>query len=93
MKSDNNFILRRHRMPIYEYRCRDCGSTSEFLMDMGNDMAVACRLCGSRAMERIMSSASVVMRSRSKKPGYTCCGRAERCDKPPCSETGTCRHG
>ena len=80
-------------MPIYEYRCRDCGSTSEFLMDMGNDMAVACRFCGSRAMERIMSSASVVMRSRSKKPGYTCCGRAERCDKPPCSGTGTCRHG
>jgi len=79
-------------MPIYEYRCKACGATSEYLIGMGKDEIIACKECGSTEMERILSVASFMSGISEHAPGRTCCGREERCERPPCSEGGTCRH-
>jgi len=34
-------------MPIYEYRCKICGATSEYLMGVGKDENIFCKECGS----------------------------------------------
>ena len=43
-------------MPMYEYKCRDCGHTSEVLRPMRDaDAAVDCEACGSGKTGRIHS--------------------------------------
>jgi len=42
-------------MPIYEYRCRECGEVTEALVPMGGKADVACSKCGSRKLERKFS--------------------------------------
>jgi len=78
-------------MPIYEYRCRGCGATSEYLIDVGKDENISCKECGSSEMEKILSVASFMTGVPERAPGRTCCGREERCETPPCSDEGTCR--
>jgi len=80
-------------MPIYEYRCKACGATSEHLVGMGKDEEIACKDCGSTELERILSVASFMGGISDRTPGRTCCGREERCSTPPCSGGGTCRRG
>jgi len=77
-------------MPIYEYRCKKCGETTEFLAGLGKDEEVCCQSCGGLEMERIISAPSYLAHAGARDPGHTCCGREERCDKPPCSGEGTC---
>jgi putative FmdB family regulatory protein len=80
-------------MPIYEYRCADCGETSEFLTGLGADDSIFCRHCGSVRMQKILSAAAVVRAGHERSPGHTCCGREERCETPPCSAGSGCsRH-
>ncbi|MDH4222288.1 MAG: zinc ribbon domain-containing protein [candidate division Zixibacteria bacterium] len=78
-------------MPIFEYKCEDCGKVSEvFQLKAKQENTIVCPDCGSNRMKRLMSSpASFVMGSSSKET--TCCGREERCDTPPCSTDGTCK--
>jgi putative FmdB family regulatory protein len=33
-------------MPVYEYRCRDCGASEEHLQPMGSDAPGPCQACG-----------------------------------------------
>ncbi len=85
-------------MPIYEYRCRDCGATCEILVGAGQRQEiVSCRSCGSRELEKIMSAAAFVGPAAKRPAGRTCCGREERCDTPACATGGAgggCgRHG
>jgi putative FmdB family regulatory protein len=77
-------------MPIYEFKCDECGAISEFLID-GRSDSVSCRSCGSEALEKIMSAASFLAKTAQQTPGHTCCGRGERCETPPCSSGGGCR--
>ncbi len=43
-------------MPIYEYRCRDCGKRSSVLvLSVANPAPVACQHCRSANLDRIMS--------------------------------------
>jgi putative FmdB family regulatory protein len=78
-------------MPIYDFRCGDCGATFEALLR--GDEAVTCPNCGGVSLTRL-PSAPVVLSGRTTRPaGHTCCGREERCGSPPCSEGGECRHG
>jgi putative FmdB family regulatory protein len=79
-------------MPIYEYRCRSCGSTSEIWEGVGtrSDTRV-CKRCGGGELEKVLSVSYTMKNPRPK--GSTCCGRQERCDTPPCSSGSTCpRH-
>jgi putative FmdB family regulatory protein len=43
-------------MPIYEYRCRDCGRlTSVFTRSVSAEADAECKNCGSRKLERALS--------------------------------------
>lgn len=42
-------------MPIYEYRCKDCGKVSEFQMKMSDPNPEICPTCGRPALHKIMS--------------------------------------
>jgi len=69
-------------MPIYQYRCRECGEVSEFLLfDLSADRTLECSACGSQKLERLISAPSL-LKNRSATPGETCCGREERCESP-----------
>ena len=77
-------------MPIYDYKCQECGVISEiFLHGVDNMKSIACPVCGSEKMEKLIS-ASYLMQTEAKAPGKTCCGRAERCEMPPCSTGDIC---
>jgi putative FmdB family regulatory protein len=77
-------------MPIYEYECRECGQTSEFLLRSGEaEQELRCPSCGSDRITRLMSVPGIV-KNDMRRPGTTCCGREERCDTPPCSGGGGC---
>ena len=79
-------------MPIYEYRCNQCGKVSEILVGVGpDDDNLMCQHCGSHSVEKILSVSSFTFADSNRAPGTTCCGREERCDSPPCSTGGTCR--
>lgn len=80
-------------MPIYEYRCKVCGATSEYMIGVGKVENISCKECGSTEMEKILSVASFLAGVPERVPGKTCCGREERCETPPCSDGGTCRRG
>jgi putative FmdB family regulatory protein len=78
-------------MPIYEYQCQKCGHRSEYLVGVGDDDPIECKHCGSPEMSRILSAGSFTLHSSQRTAGRTCCGREERCERPPCSEGGPCR--
>jgi len=78
-------------MPIYEYKCRSCGQVSEVLTHgSANLKQVLCLNCGSDDVQKILSVPNLV-KEKTTSPGTTCCGRAERCDKPPCSSGKGCQ--
>jgi len=81
-------------MPIYEYRCQDCGKITEFLVGVTQERTeIKCSACGGKNLNKIISpgfiSTSGNMLGTQK--GKTCCGKDERCDSPPCSNNGVCK--
>lgn len=81
-------------MPIYEYKCKDCGKVSEFLVGVTKDMSeIKCNFCGSKNLDKIISGSFISTSGHiiGSQGGKTCCGRDERCDTPPCSDGGVCR--
>ncbi|MCS7276633.1 MAG: zinc ribbon domain-containing protein [Dehalococcoidia bacterium] len=48
-------------MPIYEYRCQDCGhKSSVFVRRIGLEVEPVCESCGSRRMNRLISRVAVL---------------------------------
>ncbi len=77
-------------MPIYEYTCKSCGQVSEVLVHSFNSIEKPkCPNCGSYDLDRLLSVPSLLT-GKGKPSGSTCCGRTERCDKPPCSAGRKC---
>jgi putative FmdB family regulatory protein len=80
-------------MPIYEYRCARCGAVSEFIEGLSqSEESRACSACGSIETTRMLPR-NVQARGQgiiADRGGSTCCGREERCDRPPCGD-GACR--
>lgn len=77
-------------MPIYDFKCRDCGGVSELLLlSPSENRKPACQSCGSHDLERLVSAPNLLHNAANS--GATCCGRAERCETPPCSTGGGCR--
>jgi putative FmdB family regulatory protein len=76
-------------MPVYEYRCRNCGETFEFLVRAGT--TVTCPHCGSPLLDKLISAPFISSGETTRQAGHTCCGREERCGTPPCSVGGACR--
>jgi putative FmdB family regulatory protein len=78
-------------MPIYEYKCNECGKVLEVLhKSLQAVESVKCSNCGSEDLTRLISAANVYMGGVSNK-GLTCCGREERCSTPPCANNNVCR--
>ena len=46
-------------MPIYEYVCKKCNTTSEFLLGISQQEEIKCKQCGSKEVEKIMSRSGV----------------------------------
>jgi len=80
-------------MPIFDFKCSGCGKVSEIIVRRANE-EVTCPECGSADMKKLMTSSYSVRQSdgpsRNSTGGSTCCGRSERCQKPPCSDEGRC---
>jgi len=76
-------------MPIFDYRCRECGRVWEALLLSGEGKPGRCPDCGGSSVEKLIS-APHIMKSKSGIKGATCCGRAERCETPPCSAGESC---
>ena len=77
-------------MPIYQYKCQECGMVSEFLVSNLLDRGtLVCPNCGSQNLDRLISAPNL-LRGRTTTSGTTCCGRTERCEMPPCSTDGRC---
>ena len=54
-------------MPIYEYRCEDCGKISEFLMIKTDEKVTPqCKRCKSKKMSRVLSRVRVVRSEESR---------------------------
>jgi putative FmdB family regulatory protein len=54
-------------MPIYEYRCEECGRISEFLFIKTNEVFVPqCKRCKSKKMSRILSKVRVIRSEESR---------------------------
>jgi len=77
-------------MPLYEYRCLQCGKVTEILARTSKEGPCPCSFCGSADTEK-MVSVTGILRSGARKTGdKTCCGESQRCDHPRCEETGHC---
>jgi putative FmdB family regulatory protein len=54
-------------MPIYEYRCEDCGKISEFLLIRTEKAFVPqCKRCKSKKMARVLSKVRVIRSEESR---------------------------
>ena len=54
-------------MPIYEYRCNDCGrTTTVFLRTMTTPENVTCRKCGGTDLARLISRVAVLKSEESR---------------------------
>ncbi|MBM4349362.1 MAG: zinc ribbon domain-containing protein [Deltaproteobacteria bacterium] len=54
-------------MPIYEYRCEECGKISEFLVIRTDEAsAPQCKRCKSKKMTRVLSRVRVVRSEESR---------------------------
>lgn len=79
-------------MPVYEYRCGECGARFEVLVRGQEE--ITCPRCGSESLDKLLSAAHISTGRADRQPSRTCCGRTERCDAPPCSqEAGGCWRG
>ncbi|HOJ76728.1 MAG TPA: zinc ribbon domain-containing protein [Bacillota bacterium] len=78
-------------MPIYEYRCQDCGMTVELLQKMGaTEAGVACPNCNSTQLKKLIS-AHAVTKSGAVQNNNSVCERAPICGSSSCCG-GSC-HG
>lgn len=79
-------------MPIYEYKCNDCGKISELLV-LKKDEAVSCASCNSKNLVKLMSAHNTVGAGGSGNNiaanfSGGCCGSPNSCGNP-----GSCCSG
>jgi putative FmdB family regulatory protein len=84
-------------MPTYEYECKSCGFRFERRQAITEPPLTECPECHGKVRRLISGGAGFILKnpmhgrteqSRQEcsleKLGKTCCGREERCGKPPC---------
>jgi len=84
-------------MPTYEYECQICGLKFERQQAITEPPLTECPKCQGEVRRLVSGGAGFVLKGSShggmvrntqtcslEQGGKTCCGREERCDKPPC---------
>jgi putative FmdB family regulatory protein len=69
-------------MPIYEYRCTDCGHEAEFLQKISEPPLTTCPACGKETLRKLVSAAGFQL----KGSGWYVTdfkGNAKKSDKKP----------
>ncbi|MDM8515857.1 zinc ribbon domain-containing protein [Desulfobacterales bacterium HSG16] len=79
-------------MPLFDYKCEDCGKSSEALI-FGADDSPKCKFCGSNKMEKLLSAHSSLSGPfKSSMPGHgdtACCGSSPG-QAAGCAGPGSC---
>ena len=82
-------------MPTYEYECKMCGHHFEKFQKMSDAPLERCPECGEQVRRLLGTGAGLIIKgggsashasSISCGRSQTCCGREERCEKPPCNK-------
>jgi putative FmdB family regulatory protein len=67
-------------MPIFEYRCRECGKEYEELVYGDRDKVVPCPACGSKNSDKLMSAIGGISMGGSSAPACgESCASAHSC--------------
>ncbi len=45
-------------MPLFEYKCKQCGHTMELLQRSGHPGVLRCEKCGSKTLQKLVSTFS-----------------------------------
>ena len=70
-------------MPIYEYRCEDCGNKFEKLVRRSDDTAsIACPSCGEKHLKQELSTFAAHANGGSKSADVPLCPSGGRCSNP-----------
>lgn len=59
-------------MPIFEYKCKQCGHTMELLQRSGHSIPLRCEKCGSKALQKLFSTFSAGQSSSTANGGGSC---------------------
>jgi len=70
-------------MPIYEYKCADCGTKFEKLVRNGNAADLACPKCGEKHLEQEFSTFSAHA-GTGKSPEMPACPSGRCCNPGMC---------
>lgn len=58
-------------MPIYEYRCSECGGiTTEFVQGFNDPEGLTCKVCGSRKLKRMVSRVNSISSQEERLESY-----------------------
>ena len=84
-------------MPTYEYECTRCGDRFERRQAITDAPLGECPDCRGEVRRLVTGGAGFILKGGGRggigrhgdncsldHDGKTCCGRGERCDKPPC---------
>jgi putative FmdB family regulatory protein len=86
-------------MPTYEYECKACGLRFERRQAITGPALVECPECHGKVQRLLSAGVGLILKGADQnrggphagacsleEGGRTCCGRDERCGKPPCEE-------
>lgn len=83
-------------MPTYDYECNQCGHKFEAFQNMNDEPLRVCPQCGGPITRQIGAGGGIIFKGsgfystdyKNTSPSCgndkPCCGREERCGKPPC---------
>lgn len=84
-------------MPTYEYECESCGFAFERRQSMKDNPLTECPECHGKVRRLVGGGIGFILKGSGhertgqnsqscslQQTGRTCCGREERCGKPPC---------
>ncbi|MGA7876467.1 MAG: FmdB family zinc ribbon protein [Desulfoferrobacter sp.] len=84
-------------MPTYEYECGTCGLRFDRQQAITEEPLTECPECGGKIHRLVSGGAGFILKGPGharmeqqtgecslERAGKTCCGRDDRCEKPPC---------
>lgn len=55
-------------MPLFDYHCKKCGRTDEYIVKMGQVKSPECKHCGSKTLTKLMGVPNVNANPNHKEP-------------------------